>query len=414
MITNIKNYFPYLLPFLLIFSRSLADITIILIGILFLYKSHKSLGWAWVKEKWFRFSLIFWLYCLSINSIMSINPIETFAYSFFFIRWPIFAIALAYWVLNDLKLLKKFMLSVTLIIIFIIFDTWWQFFFEQDIFGLEKHSPTRLTGPFKAPHVGAWLAKLILLPPLFFILADKINVEKNHNFLSYGFFIVTTILFLTIFITGERMALLLTISAIFTLFLGLVFNKSFSLKKIFILLLFSFLLVLIFSYFFPEQTQRAFFSSIEKILNWRTSDYGRVWKSAYDVWMESPTVGVGLHKYREACENLGIYGSSYLKPIGGQGICFHPHNISIQLLSETGVIGFLLFYLMVIILAVNSLRLYFKKKLWLHFALVFNIIFSCFLPIASGTSFFANKYAALVWLLVGVMLATNKQFTKKN
>jgi len=35
------------------------------------------------------------------------------------------------------------------------------------------------------------------------------------------------------------------------------------------------------------------------------------------------------------------------------------------------------------------------------------------LPIQSGTSFFANKYGAIIWLLVGVMLATNRLFNKE-
>tara|TARA_B100000767_G_C19432008_1_gene396331 strand:- start:289 stop:615 length:327 start_codon:yes stop_codon:yes gene_type:complete len=97
------------------------------------------------------------------------------------------------------------------------------------------------------------------------------------------------------------------------------------------------------------------------------------------------------------------------------GSCgMHPHNISLQLLAETGVVGFLLFYLMIFTLAISSLKIYFKKKLWIPFALVFNIIFISFLPIASSTSFFANKYGAIIWLLVGVMLATNKLFVKKN
>ena len=111
--------------------------------------------------------------------------------------------------------------------------------------------------------------------------------------------------------------------------------------------------------------------------------------------MQSPVFGVGLHKYREACENLGIYGSSYLNAIGS-GVCFHPHNISLQLLSETGIIGFILFYLMVCVLTFSSLKTFYIKKLWLSFALVLNIIFTCFLPIASSTSLFANKYGAII------------------
>jgi O-antigen ligase len=202
------------------------------------------------------------------------------------------------------------------------------------------------------------------------------------------------------------------ISSIFILFVGLALDNIFSFKKILVLSLFSFFGILTFALSFPDATHYAFSSTIEKILNWRSSDYGLVWQSAYDVWMQSPFFGAGLHKYREACENLGIYGTYYLESVGS-GVCFHPHNITLQLLSETGMIGFVIFYLMVIFLAISSLRTYFKKKLWLNFAIVFSIIFTCFLPIQSGTSFFANKYGAIIWLLIGVMLATNRLFNKE-
>ncbi|XOJ84479.1 O-antigen ligase family protein [Methylophilaceae bacterium Uisw_099_01] len=411
MTASIKNYFPYLLPLLLIFSRSLADITIVLIGILFLYHSYKNIGWEWVREKWFCFALIFTIYCLTVNSAMSIEPTETLAYSLFFIRWPIFAMALSYWILNDIKSLKKFFVSLAVVLFFIIFDTWWQFVFDQDIFGFEKHSANRLTGPFTSPHVGMWLAKLAMLPPLFLILYNKYKLKKQENYLIYSFFIISTVLLLSVFITGERMSLLLTLASIFIVFMGFFFAKLFSFKKVTILLLISSIAILFFALSFPDTTQRAYFSTIEKILNWRSSDYGLVWQSAYDVWMQSPVFGVGLHKYREACENLGTYGSSYLNAIG-PGVCFHPHNISLQLLSETGLVGFILFYIMVCVLTFSSLKTFYIKKLWLSFALVFNIIFTCFLPISSNTSFFANKYGAIIWLLIGVMLATNKLFSK--
>jgi hypothetical protein len=232
MTASIKNYFPYLLPLLLVFSRSLADITIVLISLLFLYYSYKKIGWHWVKEKWFCFALIFTIYCLTINSAMSIEPTETLAYSLFFIRWPIFAMALSYWILNDIQSLKKFFVSLTVVLFFIIFDTWWQFIFDQDIFGFEKYSADRLTGPFKNnPHVGAWIAKLVLLPPMFLILYKKLKLQHYKNHLTYTFFIVSSILFLSVFITGERMALLLILANIFIMFIGIILDKLFSLKK---------------------------------------------------------------------------------------------------------------------------------------------------------------------------------------
>ena len=413
MTSNLNKYFPYLLPFLLIFSRGVADLTIILVGLLFLYRSYTVIGWGWFREKWLWFALIFSVYCLTYNSTMSIYPDETFAYSLFFIRWPIFAMALSYWILNDKASLRKFLISMTIILIFIIFDTWWQFFFQYDLFGFEIYNHNRLTGPLKGnPHVGLWIAKLSLLPPLFLVFYNQLEFKKFQNYLTYLFFMISTILFLTVFITGERMSMLLILSSIIIFFLGLLLNKTFSLKRIFLLLSLSIFLVIIFAYSFPDVTQRAFFSTINKILNWRASDYGIVWQSAYDVWMKSPIVGVGLHKYREACENLIIYGHSYLNSVSG-GVCYHPHNISFLLLSETGIIGFVLFYLMVLTLTITSLKIYFNKQMWLSLAIVFNIIFTCFLPFASGMNFFSNKYGAIIWLMVGVMLATNRLYAKE-
>ena len=350
---------------------------------------------------------------MTINSALSINPTESLAYSIFFIRWPIFAMALAYWVLNDIESLKRFLLSMAIVLLFVIFDTWWQFFFEVDIFGFEKISGTeRLTGPFKDnPHVGVWISKLILLLPLSLILYKKSKLQIQQNYLTYTFFIFSTLLILSVFISGERMALLMSLASFFILLIGMLLNRIINFKKAITLLLIFFSFVLVFAYSYPETTQRAYFSTIKQILTWRTSDYGLVWQSAYDVWMQSPFFGAGLHKYREACENLGTYGTYYLDS-AGPGVCFHPHNISLQLLSETGLIGFILFYWMVIFLAISSLKIYFTKKLWLNFAIVFGIIFSCFLPIQSGTSFFSNKYGAIIWLLVGVMLATNRLFKK--
>ena len=405
---DIKVFIPYLLPFLLIFSRSIADITIVLISTLFLYKSFREKNWEWVKNKWFIFILIFWLYCILINSYLSIAPLESLAYSIFFIRWPLFAIALAYWIFKDLKDLKRFLFSMTIVLIFIIFDTWWQFVFTRDLFGFEHFSPGRLTGPFEGnPHVGAWLAKLALIPPLILVIYNHFKLSINQNILIYSSFIITTILFLTVFISGERMALLLILSCIFFYFLGLIFYKKISRYKILTVLILSIFCVGIFANLFPESSQRAIFSTIDKIINWKSSDYGLVWKSAYDVWMQSPFFGAGLHKYREACVNLGIYGTSHLDSIGG-GVCFHPHNISLELLSETGLFGFLLFYLMVISLLISNLKNYFLKRDWLSFSLIFSVIFTCFLPIASSTSFFSNKYGAIIWLLVGTMLSVNK------
>ena len=54
-----------------------------------------------MNEKWFLCSLIFVSYLLFVNTPMSINPKGSFLYSLAFIRWPLFAMALSYWLLKS-------------------------------------------------------------------------------------------------------------------------------------------------------------------------------------------------------------------------------------------------------------------------------------------------------------------------
>jgi O-antigen ligase len=399
---SLKNIIPFLLPFAIPFSRSVADICVVLIAILFLCRSYFENKWNWIKEGWFKFSLIFFLYCILINTPLSIDSFTSLQYSIFFLRWPLFALALGYWILNDEKSLKNFLVATFFVCLFLIFDTWYQYILGVDIFGLEKFSPRRLTGPFSGPHVGMWLTKLIILPILIFTIIRKYKNFLNNRFSSLSFFIFFTVFFLTIFITGERMALLMTILSIFTISFGLILSKNISILKMFYFLFFISVVIYLFSVIDPEQFSRVIYSSINKIANWSNSDYGVVWKSAFDVWLESPWVGAGLHKYREACELLGIYGT-FENPISG-GVCFHPHNISMQLLSETGIVGFILFFTMVISLSIRLLKDSFRKKHWLLYFLIINVLIACFLPIQSNTDFFSNKYSSMVWLLVGVSL----------
>ena len=398
---SLKNIIPFLLPFAIPFSRSVADICIVLIAVLFLCKSYFENEWNWTKEVWFKFALIFFLYCIFINTPLSIDSFTSLQYSIFFIRWPLFALALGYWILNDFKSLKNFLVVTLFVTLFLILDTWYQYILGVDIFGLEKHNATRLTGPFSGPHIGMWLTKLIILPIFLFTIIQKYKNFLKSKFSPLTFFIFFVVFFLTIFITGERMAFLMSILSIFTILLGLNLSKNISIFKIVFFLFLISILIYIFSIIDSKQTQRIIYSSIHMTTNISDSGYGVIWKNALDVWLDSPWFGAGLHKYREACGIL-VYGSSEIRI--RPGVCFHPHNISLQLLAETGIFGFILFFTMVISLSIRLLKESFITKDWLLYFLIINVLIACFFPIQSNTDFFSNKYSSLVWLLVGVML----------
>ena len=405
-LNNLKILAPFILALAIPFSRSAADISIILFALAFLAKSYLEDNWDWVNEKWFQAALIFFIYCIFINSSLSIDSFESLKYSIYFLRWPLFAIACAYWIFSDLRSIKIFFNVIAIAVIFLIFDTWYQYFLGSDIFGREIFAADRLTGPFRRPYVGMWITKLILLPLFTFVLFDNYRKYLDSKFFYISLTIFACLFFATIFITGERMALIMSTLSIIILLAGLTFSNYVSFNKVIVIFIMIILVSIFFLIIYPDQYDRAINSTLHKIINWKSSDYGIVWKSAYDVWMEAPYFGTGLHQYRDACAQLGIYGN--VDQAVGPGVCFHPHNISMQLLSETGLFGFSLFFIMVAYISFNILENSFNSKEWLTFFLMLNIIVATFLPIQSNTDFFSNKYSSLVWLLIGVSLAVKR------
>ena len=63
IIFNILSWFVCLIPLILIFSNALSDIIVVCASLFFIYVSIKENNWEWIKEKWFRDSLLiyFWL-----------------------------------------------------------------------------------------------------------------------------------------------------------------------------------------------------------------------------------------------------------------------------------------------------------------------------------------------------------------
>jgi len=406
MLNSLPNNFKYLLPIslpiLLIFFRGIADVTVLLIGLIFLYQSYKSNNWQWVKQQWFIFSLIFWLYLLLINTPLSIDSSESAFYSLAFIRWPLFAMAISMWLLNNNISQKYFLISLVATLFFISLDVWWQYFFQYDFFGNPKYSfnPERLTGPFRDnPMPGIFLARyLFLILYLGFFLKCLKSPVKNITYI----FLILTFGASTIFITGERMAFLIFIVGSVLISLGLILHFKQFKKYIALGLISIFGFITLFSFSFPETFYRTITSLIYKLQHFSNSDYMLVFNSAYAVWLDSPIFGVGIHQYREACIALGFWGT-------GGGVCFHPHNISLELLSETGITGFILYYSIIISVAFSIVRNFLHQKNWLLLFLSLTLLFVSFFPLIGGMSLFNNWIGAIIWLFVGWTLAVSNK-----
>ncbi len=398
-----EKYVPYALPFLLIFFRGLADFTVLLIGLIFLFKSYKDSNWSWANETWFKYSLLFVIYLSTVNAFLSINPSDSLLYALTFMRWPIFASALYFWIFRENDALKRFIFSCSIVLIFLIFDIWYQFFLGTDIFGFTKYSETRLTGPLRNnPVIGIFIAKYLFIL-LSSLLIFKVFKNKRMRFI----YTITIILlgFTSVFITGERMTLILFVSSIFILFLG--FGNSIKEKIIFftIIIFFSVFFIQIMQYANPEISERAITSSIYKLQNFKESDYGMVFRTAYETWLFNPIFGGGLHQFKDLylLYDINIWPNVRI---------LHPHNHPLSLLVETGLIGLIIFYLMIFYIFRTALISSFTKKQWFKLSILFNMLYVCFFPFMTHYSFQHNWMNATTWLIVGIVLTLDNY--KKN
>ena len=74
------------------------------------------------------------------------------------------------------------------------------------------------------------------------------------------------------------------------------------------------------------------------------SGYRGIYETSYKMWKEQPIIGFGLKSFRAKCWEI-------LPRIEGLACANHPHNYYLELLSEVGIIGFILMIIFFIILS---------------------------------------------------------------
>ncbi|WP_438971547.1 O-antigen ligase family protein [Methylophaga sp.] len=397
-----QSVMPWLLPALLLFSRVIADITVLLTGILFLIWSFQQQNWQWTKQSWFRFSLLFWAYLLLLNVPFSVDSADSLLYAITFMRWPLFAAALCYWLLLGRDQQKHFLIALLLTSLFIGLDTGWQYITGVDWFGIQAAPENRLTGPFRNPVVG------IMMVRVEFILLFAVTLFACLQSVARQTLYIAAILIaflLLIFTTGERMAFILCLTASLLVLFGLALQYPLNRRLIMLGGLSLAILLLALSMWLPETAQRMIFSSIDKLQNFRESDYGQVFRGAIEVWQHYPWLGSGLHSYKSVCNELGVLTNFPMA-------CSHPHNLYLQIGAETGLVGVGLFSLLVSSIFHQALVPLWQGKSWLLMTISATILLLSFWPLIGGISILNNWVAALVWLGVGwALLMANYQQT---
>jgi O-antigen ligase len=406
---NFRRLLIFLLPIALIIGSAFVNFILVLIFFIFLYDLIKKKNFYIFKYNWVIFFLIFWLYIVLL-SLFSSGFDGSLKNSFSQIRF----LTLTLFIYQNFNL-KSYTLFFSIIfacILLVGIDNNIQFFTGLDIFGypaegysynvrifeLKATDPYfigRLSGPFRDELIsGAFLVKLGIV--VLFYLASNFQKFSNRN----KFFFILLILFIlqSILITGERTSSILFICLLFILLFNLIsFKKAFIVS---IILTFFISLLIVNSNFLKNRSN----DTINILSDYKNSSYGRLASSSFHLWKKNLLFGVGLKNYRVECDNL-------IDPFPDHKFQYcssHPHNTFLELLSETGIFGIILYLLFIFFFFwENNIRI--SKKLKANSYGLMAFILLSLVPILPSGSLFTTWNASFFWIILGLYLSLAKE-----
>jgi O-antigen ligase len=332
--------------------------------------------------------------------MFSIDFQNSFRASFFLIRFLLFALCIKYLAFNHFSYKKVFNVWF-FILIFVCLDIWIQYFFGKDLFGYEDHGH-RFAGLFGDELVaGAFLWK-ISEPIIGLIFYEKIfNNNKKYNYFILTFLIIP----LTILITGERASFLMFL---FSTFLSILFLSYFIKKFKFLIINILMVVFLSSALSMTDSVKNRYTDFLDILKNFNNSSYGVLFTSGIEVWRKNKLIGVGLKNFSIVCD---MEVSPIDKP--HQPCSTHPHNLYIQIISETGLIGLVLFFSFFVSFFAHHLKIFFSLKKNSDQSFLF-ISCMCFLfsflwPLTTSGSFYSSWNGFFYWVMIGIILNLSRK-----
>ena len=404
----IASWLAILFPPLLVIGGSLPDIAMSAIAVLFLTHSAIEKNWDWCHKRWIQCLLLLWLYIIA-RSLFAQFPSEALHRSLPFGRYFIFAAAMAYWILPDPQTHRRFFLSFIVTVLFIASDGLLQCLTGHDIIWrepiLQPDGNLRFTGAFRKPILGIMLAWLAFPVCLYLLLSKSKMLFNKHAFLAGVASLL--IVLATIALSGERMALLL---ALFGGAIAIVCMHMFW-RKLLIALAAGILMLALLTHINPTVHQRQGNSTLHTLTSWWDSPYGQLLKSDLQMVEINPIFGIGTNHFRFVCPTLYPNASAAFL----ENVCkIHPHNIYMEWLIETGVIGFALFMGFLIAVGAECWKIWpFERKNPVFIGFLIAFVLRIW-PIASTTGVFSNWGAPPFWLVLGALLVYTGRMKREN
>ena len=367
-------------PFFLLIERTPGDVYISIVALTFLIRSLKKRDYAWLRFFWVKSVFIFWGICL-FSAVMSQAPSYAFGEALIWIRFPLFAMATAFWLGADKRLLFLMFFSTASAILLMcgILAA------ELAIEGFKS----RLSWPYDDFVTGNYLAK-VGLPVIVFSTTLFLSLKGAKSLLSGCFCLL--VIGMTM-MTGERINFLIGLFA--ALLAVFVWEKSWI--KRFSYMIFVSLIPISILVTFPAVFDRFGLSFFDQLPLYKGSPYYDAMAPAWLIFEKFPTLGIGAGNFRHLCADL-------IQPGLGYDCHNHPHNFYLQILSETGFLGLILAVIFIVSIIAKCFGARTTSRHVLY-SVAWVIPFALFWPIRSSADFFGQWNNIFLWSAVALALA---------
>ena len=411
--TNLINLIIVsIIPFLIL-GPFFPDLIVSFSVLFFLYYVFRNKKFIYFRNKPLIIFFIFCIYCVLLSIFVAEETMLSFESSLFYFRIGVFSCLI--WYLIDKSENISVYFYYTLIICFsaLVIDGYYQHFVGENIIGLKK-LPLRISSFFGNELImGSYLSRLF---PLLFAL---FIVKQKQKFEIYFIGLLFIFVEVLIYISGERTAFFfLNLSTVFIIIL----IKEYQIFRL-ITFIIAIVSIFILSLSLPNLSDRMFKDPAKAMGLTKSSNKTTIfsiehdshYRTAYSIFKDQPITGHGPKMFRVLCKDSKF-------SIGISPCASHPHHFYLQLLAETGIVGFLFLFILfgyVLFLSLKQFKcIIFKQKRPLtdyQVCLLAGILISLW-PLSPNGNFFNNWLMIVYSLPVGFYLQSiySKKKVKKD
>ena len=389
-----------LVPFFLLSGPFIADFLLSLISIYTIILIIVKKEWVFIKNPLIYLLTILYLFILFRTFYENFyNADYEIQSNIFYFRFIFFITTISYWIYKFPLIINFLKYTLPFLLFFVIIDGLMQYYIGYNIFGILRRGD-RIGGFFGeelilGSYVSRWIPLALAL--LFFF---HFNKKRYLNFVSI--FIITA--FILIYLTGERAAFIIFCLSLILFFIY--FNKlEFSnIISIFLIVLIIFLITL----YTQNSHVRMYKTTLDQLglnsndKNFFDSSYGKIYFSAYKIFLQQPYIGIGPKNYEKFCEDK--------KKLDSNLYCVnHPHNYYLQTLTELGASGFLffiIFYLYLLYCLIKFYKIRRTKKNIIYLSCLISAIISLS-PFMPHGSFYNGWLNTIIFFNLGIFNVIN-------